>query len=201
MAIERDGRCYDGGMGGHRKPVWLASLTLVVVLASVGTLDAADRTRLDRLYTELQASRSEAQAQATERKIWIEWLKHEEPVIANMIAEALGQIKENKLKLALATLNQVVEEEPTYAEGWNSRATVLYLLGAYDRSIGDIGRTLVLEPRHFGAMAGLGKILIEKGKLKRALEVYRRAMEIHPFMVERKSVVPELERAVEGSGI
>tara|TARA_Y100001936_G_C15973679_1_gene612563 strand:+ start:266 stop:802 length:537 start_codon:yes stop_codon:yes gene_type:complete len=173
----------------------------VALVALAENSSAADRSRLDGLYADLKESRSEVQAEATERKIWIEWLKHDEPVITDMMTEALEQIRTNKLKLALATLNQVVEEDPEYAEGWNSRATVLYLLGAYDRSIGDIGRTLALEPRHFGAMAGLGKILIKKGNLKRALQVYRRALKIHPYMVERNSVVPDLERAVEGRGI
>ena len=76
-----------------------------------------------------------------------------------------------------------------------------FLLGAYDRSIQDIGRTLALEPRHFGAMAGLGKILIHKGHLRQGLDIYRRALQVNPFMVERESVIPALEHELKGREI
>lgn len=143
-------------MRGRWISAWVSRVAAGFVLPAVAVAaTAGEQSRLDRLYADLKASRSESQAQATERKIWIEWLKHDEPVIADMMTNALERIKNNELKLALAILNQVVEEDPKYAEGWNSRATVLFLLGAYDRSIGDIGRALALEPRHFGAMPGL----------------------------------------------
>ena len=139
-------------MRGRWISAWVSRVAAgFVLLAVAAAATAGEQSRLDRLYADLKASRSESQAQATERKIWIEWLKHDEPVIADMMTNALERIKNNELKLALAILNQVVEEDPKYAEGWNSRATVLFLLGAHDRSIGDIGRTLALEPRHFGA--------------------------------------------------
>ena len=85
-------------------------------------------------------------------------------------------------------------EKPDWAEGWNKRATVLYLMGEHDRSLADIDRVLALEPRHFGAIAGIGLIRIEKGEMREALAAFRRALAINPFLRERYGLIPQLEK-------
>ena len=93
-------------------------------------------------------------------------------------------------------LDDIVARAPDWAEGWNKRATLLYLLGEHDRSLADIDRTLALEPRHFGALAGIGLIRIAKGEHRAALAAFRRALAINPFLKERFGLIPALEREV-----
>ena len=184
-------------------------VTNLFALARVdGSVDESELQILTKFSEKLGLTKSDfgklqnqAEADTTVRKIWIEWLKSGKPAIDRMMADAIARVDRNELQGALGVLDQVVQQAPHYAEGWNSRATVLYLLGSFEKSVADIGRTLALEPRHFGAMAGLGKILLQRGKLKEALGVYRRALVVNPFMVERDSVIPALEREVEGRGI
>jgi tetratricopeptide (TPR) repeat protein len=96
--------------------------------------------------------------------------------------------------LALPILDDIVAQKPDWAEGWNKRATVLYLMGEYDRSLADIDRALALEPRHFGALAGIGLIRIEKGETREALAAFRRALAVNPFLRERYGIIPALEK-------
>ena len=98
--------------------------------------------------------------------------------------------------LAMPALDDIVARAPDWAEAWNKRATVLYLIGEHDRSLADIERTLALEPRHFGALAGIGLIRIAKGEHRAALAAFRRALAVNPFLKERFALIPALEREV-----
>jgi tetratricopeptide (TPR) repeat protein len=106
---------------------------------------------------------------------------------------ALKAMSEKDYALALDYLDRVTMMKPDYAEGWNTRATVHFLMQDYGPSISDINRTLALEPRHFGAMSGLGMILRELGQDKRAAEVFRAALAIDPFLDNVKNALDDLE--------
>src|SRR6476646_8072318 len=92
--------------------------------------------------------------------------------------------------LAMPILDDIVMRAPDWAEGWNKRATVLYILGEQDRSLADIEHVLALEPRHFGALSGIGLIRIAKGQPREALAAYRRALAVNPFLKERLELIP-----------
>ncbi len=96
--------------------------------------------------------------------------------------------------LALPILDDIVARAPQWAEGWNKRATVLFLLGEYERSLADIDRVLALEPRHFGALAGRGFIHMNQGESRQALAALRRALAVNPFLKERHGLIPALEK-------
>lgn len=100
--------------------------------------------------------------------------------------------------VALLHLNDLVRLAPDYAEGWNKRATLYFVQGEYGRSLEDIARTLKLEPRHFGALAGLGVILDRSGDSEGALEAYRRAVRIHPNLPGAQDGIKKLEKEVDG---
>ncbi|MBA3520594.1 MAG: tetratricopeptide repeat protein, partial [Rhizobiales bacterium] len=100
--------------------------------------------------------------------------------------------------LARSHLDAIVALEPDFAEGWNKRATVHFLEGDYASSIADIRRVLSLEPRHFGALSGLGMILQNIGRKEEALEAFRRALAVHPQMPAIRQRVEALSLEVEG---
>ncbi len=117
----------------------------------------------------------------------------------DLLAARADKAVENKdYDGALLHLNDLVRLAPQFAEGWNKRATVHFLREDYGKSLEDISRALKLEPRHFGALAGLGIILDRIGDPKAALEAYRRALKIHPHLPGIKDGMKKLEKQVEG---
>jgi tetratricopeptide (TPR) repeat protein len=143
--------------------------------------DAAVRARrLDTLFVRLKVATVEEEADA----------------IDAAMRQAVDFMGQGLPALAMPVLDDIVARAPDWAEGWNKRATVLYFLGAHDRSLADIERTLALEPRHFGALAGIGLIRIAKGEHRAALAALRRALGINPFLKERFGLIPALEREV-----
>ena len=105
------------------------------------------------------------------------------------------------LDLAVELLDAVVKLKPDYIEAWNRRATIQYMRKEFGKSLQDIRQVLAREPRHFGALSGLGMILQEFGEEKRALEVFRRALEIHPNLDRIPELVKSLTEKVEGRDI
>ena len=106
-----------------------------------------------------------------------------------------------QVDVALKLLTAVVKLRPDYIEGWNRRATLYYLQNDYTRSLEDIEQVLVREPRHFGALAGLGMIMQELGDDKRALDAFRKALAINPRLEKVPELVKTLTEKVEGRDI
>jgi tetratricopeptide (TPR) repeat protein len=110
-------------------------------------------------------------------------------------------VEAKKLDLAVELLDKIVLLRPDYVEAWNRRATIHFMRKDFTRSIEDIRQVLAREPRHFGALSGLGMIMQELGDDKRALEVYRRAVEINPHMQRITDLIKSLTEKVEGRDI
>ncbi len=111
-------------------------------------------------------------------------------------------MKDKKYPLALDYLDRILTLKPDYVEGWNTRATVYYLREDYGRALADIEETLKLEPRHFGALTGLGTILREVGEDKRALEVYRKVIVLDPHLETVQKQIDELSgKGVDGRNL
>jgi len=178
--------------------VMMAALAAGQAMAQGGppapSQDAQTRARqLDDLFAGLKAAKTQDDGEAIVAQIWQVWQHSGDPELDAAMERAtlvMGQVP----ALALPVLDDIVARAPGWAEGWNKRATVLYLMGEYDRSLADIDRVLALEPRHFGALAGLGLIRIEKGKPREALAAFRRALAVNPFLRERFGVIPALEK-------
>src|SRR5688572_18034849 len=144
-------------------PPRLLGWAATVVLAIGGTTPGAVRSdqrdaRLDPLFARLQSTPSDQEAQAIEQRIWLIWSEAGEPDLAALMHDGVVAMAQGRLGAALERFDRMVEQAPDFAEGWNKRATVHFLMGNYQASVGDIQRTLELEPRHFGALSGLGLI-------------------------------------------
>jgi tetratricopeptide (TPR) repeat protein len=162
----------------------------------------ADRTRgLDFLFGALKAAPDEASAKHVEARIWALWMQTPSDTAALLMVRAKAAMDAQKMDVALKLLDAVVKLRPDYIEAWNRRATVYYLQNDYTHSLEDIEQVLVREPRHFGALAGLGMIMQDLGDDKRALDAFRKALAVNPYLDQVPERVKTLTEKVEGRDI
>jgi tetratricopeptide (TPR) repeat protein len=162
----------------------------------------ADRTRgLDFLFGALKAAPDEASAKHVEARIWALWMQTPSDTAALLMSRAKAAIDAKNADVALKLLDSVIKLRPEYAEAWNRRATIYYLQNDYSRSLADIEQVLSREPRHFGALAGLGMIMQELGDDKRALDAFRKALAVNPHLERVPDLVKALTEKVEGRDI
>jgi tetratricopeptide (TPR) repeat protein len=156
---------------------------------------------LDRLFERLAEAETEEAGRAAERAIQSVWLDSGSASIDLLTQRGLDALAEDDIDRAYFYFDEVVTLAPDFAEGWHRRATIYYLREDYASALRDIEQTLRLEPRHFEAMAGLGVILEDLGDRKGALEAFRRALALDPWLRNGKERIAPLEREVEGRGI
>lgn len=157
-----------------------AALALGFALGGTGARADQNDPRLEALFSELKGAGDFRSANVVEMTIWHIWVDSDDAVVRTLMGQGLEAMARRDYRAALGKFDQIVKIAPDYAEGWNKRATVLYLLGDFARSLHDIDRTLKLEPRHFGALSGRGLVYIELDDEKRALESFEAALKIHP---------------------
>ncbi|MEZ2333361.1 tetratricopeptide repeat protein [Mesorhizobium sp. RCC_202] len=157
--------------------------------------------RLDQLFTELKRERNEKAAERIAGRIWNEWNQSGSASIDLMMQWAQKATQDQKFDVALDFLDQVVTLQPDYAEGWNRRATVHFMMKNYGKSMADIDRTLQLEPRHFGALSGLAQIMTETGHKQSALEAWQKVLAIYPMMRSAQDQVSAISEELAGEGI
>ena len=179
--------------------------TAIVLLLLLGlVLPAAadqDDPRLDRLFEQLYHAPDPLAAQAVEHAIWEIWLTSEDDVANALMGEGVAAMQRRDYPTALRSFDRLIEVAPDFAEGWNKRATVYYLIGAYEDSLDDIIRTLDLEPRHFGALSGRGLILQDLGHSEEALTAFESALDLHPQMPGARINAETLRKLLKDSSI
>ncbi|MEP3276767.1 MAG: tetratricopeptide repeat protein [Stappiaceae bacterium] len=156
---------------------------------------------IDSLFTKLNKAETERTAQFVARRINELWLESGSDTVDLLMSRAGEAMQRKDYALSLDLLDAVIRFKPDYAEGWNRRATVYYLQGAYGPSIVDIERTLALEPRHWGAMSGLALIMNQLGESDTALGLYRQVLGIHPQSKSAKEAVDKLELQLRGQDL
>jgi tetratricopeptide (TPR) repeat protein len=149
---------------------------------------------LDSLFAKLQRASNEDDAKQTELKIWEVWSQSDSVTADVLLTQAVVAMNAGDNKSSFNILNRVIEIYPTYAEAWNKRATLSFMIGRYDESLADIDRVLDLEPRHFGALSGRGMIYQAQEKWGAALDAFREALKINPNMASVKNAIHELEK-------
>lgn len=175
----------------------LSGSVLVFAAATPPTFAQTEReaAALDTLFAQLKAAPDEAAARAITDQIWIYWTTPADPALATRMRDVLILRQRADFPAVIAALDDIIADYPSYAEGWNQRATIYYLLGNYERSLADIEKVLEFEPRHFGALVGRAVIYKTQGKQALAVKDMAAALAIHPFLAER-ALFPELENLI-----
>jgi tetratricopeptide (TPR) repeat protein len=161
-----------------------------------------DPTRnLEFLFGALKVAPDDETAKAIEERIWAQWTASHSDTTNELMTRVKTAIEQHDTDLALKLLDAIVKIKPDYVEGWNRRATLYYMKKDYGHSLADIREVLKREPRHFGALSGLGLILQDIGDDMGALEVYRRALAVYPRLQKIPELVKTLQEKVEGRDI
>ena len=165
-------------------------------------LPKVDKTRgLDFLFGALKAAPDEASAKHVEARIWAIWLHTPSDTAALLMMRVKAAMDAQQMDVALKLLDAIIKLRPDYIEAWSRCATLYYLRNDYDHSLEDIAQVLAREPRHFGALAGLGMIMEDLGDDKRALDAFRQALAINPHLDKVPELVKTLTEKVEGRDI
>jgi tetratricopeptide (TPR) repeat protein len=156
---------------------------------------------LDKLFEALKIAPSDESAKFVENRIWALWLSSGGDTAGLLMNRVKIAVDSKDLDLAIKLLTAIIDIRPDYVEAWNRRATVLYQKKDFSAALADIHEVLAREPRHFGALSGLGMILQELGDDKHALDAFRRALAVHPHLERIPDLVKTLTEKVEGRDI
>ena len=182
-------------------PTALAAEAEPAAVPPSATEPETDAARLDRLFSELKREHNERAAERIAKRIWDAWYKSGSASIDLMMQWSNEAVTKQKFDVALDFLDQVITLQPDYAEGWNRRATVHFLMKHYGKSMADIEHTLELEPRHFGALSGMAQIMKDTGRKELAMRAWERVLEIYPMMREAQNEYSSLSEDLAGEGI
>ncbi len=180
----------------------LLILALALFLAIPGPLraDQADQ-RLEPLFTALHDADGAGEARQIEQRIWTIWNDTEDDQSALLMSQGNAAMASRLYDVALARYNELIAREPEFAEAWNRRATLYFVTGNYEGSVLDIQRTLALEPRHFGALSGLGLIYMALDENEAAIRSFEAALEINPNMEGPRVHIERLRAEQKGDRI
>jgi len=131
-----------------------------------------------------------------ERSLWQIWSRSGDSEIDALFAEGVEEMQRGAALAAIRTFTTIIERKPDFAEGWNKRATVYYLVGQYQESLRDCDEVLKRNPDHFGALAGYGQIYLALDEPERALGYFQRALRVNPNLHGVESTVAELKRLI-----
>ena len=165
-------------------------LAAVQRLADVGAMQDTPALVL-RLNDDAQPVRDEATA-----ALWKIWSRSGDPKIDALLARGVAQMEQQDIAAALQTFTDIVQRKPDFAEGWNKRATVLFLMGENEKSLSDCDQVLRRNPQHFGALSGAGQIHLQLDQPKKALEFLQRALDVNPNLSGLARSLPMLEQRV-----
>ena len=159
-------------------------VSISLLFASKIALADQNDPRLNNLFKKLNETENQDEIRDLISDIWNIWYEVDDPKVIEYFEKGIQAMNLRNYPLAIRFFNNLIEENPNFAEGWNKRATVHFMMGNFDQSMQDIIKTLELEPRHFGALDGMGLIFIHQGQFQQAIDVYDKMLEIFPFSVK-----------------
>ena len=175
---------------------------IVLGLLFFSNTNAEERdSKLDSLFAQLKNTKNLSSAQVIENQIWEIWEVHPSDDrrgfrLTELLIQGTRLMNTRELTKAYDVFTQIITVESDWAEAWNKRATVLYLMKQYESSLADIEITLVLEPRHFGALSGQALNYMGLNQYEKAIESYKAAQKIYPIIDGAKKMIPQLKELI-----
>ena len=177
-------------------------LTIIILFLSTTTLSANDRdVELDKLFLELKKNIPSLSSRIAQQ-IWTLLSTHpSDQKLTSILDEGSRLVQDRQLNRAIDVFTEAIELDPTWAEAWNKRATVFYMVGEFQKSQDDIDKVLELEERHFGALAGQGMVNIKLKNYDKAKKSYQKAQEIYPALESSKVMIEQIEELIKRQSI
>ncbi len=161
-----------------------------------------NRKEIDDLFIQLKSATNFENSKEIEDKIWDLWTTHPfKNNLTKLLADGSSAMMNNKLNTAYDKFTEVIKLDPNWAEAWNKRATVLYLMGKYESSQADIDKVLMIEKRHFGALTGQGLVQTALKNYQKAIDSYVEAHKVHPFMKSPLVMIEKLQLQLQKQSI
>ncbi len=173
--------------------VFTGALALLPVSYAVANEDTARAEERAGLFLALKNAPDEQVARAAVSAIWDLWQTAPDATAQKLLDSARQRMRVYDFAGAMEHLDKLVTYAPDYSEGWNTRATTLFLQEKYDRSLDDVEKTLELEPSHFGALAGKAIILMRQGRIELSQKALRQAVDVNPYLQERSLLIKDFE--------
>ena len=177
-------------------------LVIIFLILSTSVLSANERDgQLDKLFHELKKNIPSLSLGIAEQ-IWKLWSTHPtDQKLTSLLDEGSMLVQDQQLNKAIVVFTEAIELDPSWAEAWNKRATVLFMIGEFQKSQDDIDKVLELEERHFGALAGQGMVNIQLKNYDKAKRSYQKAQEIYPAMKSSKVMIEQIEELIKRQSI
>ena len=164
--------------------------------------DDTYQKKIDKLFIQLKSAIDFENSKKIEDKIWKLWVTHpSKNSLTKLLADGSSAMMDNKLETAYDKFTEVIELDPNWAEAWNKRATVLYLMGKFEQSQADIDKVLELEKRHFGALSGQGLVQTALNNYQKAIDSYIEAHKVHPYMKSPLIMIEKLQNQIKKESI
>ena len=171
-------------------------LSLFFLTFSTNSYSDQNSSKLDDLFDELFNVQDISQQNKIVSNIWAEWTKIDNPESQKIMDMVPYFFQTRNYDEAIEALSYLIEKEPNFSEAYNKRATFYFMMGDFENSMKDIEITLALEPRHFGALDGMSRILISYKKYDQAFKVYEEMMNLMPNDVSLHMKMDRLNKLI-----
>ena len=184
------------------KKILLYTFVIFIFFGNAVTDSKDSDAELNLLFKELKKNNSDSVAIEIEMKIWNIWSTHPtQKKLTQLLTKGSGLMSKGEFESAYKIFSTIIESTPDWAEGWNKRATVLYLMGRYQESLKDIDEVLKRESRHFGALSGQGLVHTKLKNYEKAIKSYETVQKIYPSISSAKVMIPQLKKIIKEEAI
>ena len=164
-------------------------------LATAWMGELATPADLPALFRELRDPDDLVRA-LTENSIWQVWSRSGDPTVDALFKVGVGQMNQGQAQAAIDTFTEIITRKPEFAEGWNKRATIYFLIGEYDKSLADCDEVIKRNPQHWGALSGYGQIYVQLDQPERAIVYFQRALAVNPNLQNVENMIQQLKQVV-----